>query len=69
MLLNIRDITLRVDARGRVKYARCNRTNKFIKHAIAQAVYDSECIPRGQAAVIVSLCVLANLIAIFFLLS
>ena len=69
MLLNIRDITLRVDARGRVKYARCNRTNKFVKHAVAQAVYDSECIPRGQAAVIVSLCVLANLIAIFFLLS
>lgn len=69
MLLNIRDITLRIDAKGRVKYARCNRTNKFIRHAVAQSVYDSECIPRGQAAVILSLCVLANLISIFFLLS
>ena len=69
MLLNIRDITLRIDAQGRVRYARCNRTNKFVKHAVAQSVYNSECIPRGQAAVILSLCVLANLIAIFFLLS
>lgn len=69
MLLNIRDLTLRIDAQGRVKYARCNRTNKFIKHAVAQAVYDSECIPKGQAAVILSLTVLANLISIFFLLS
>ena len=69
MLLNIRDVTVRVNAQGRVKYARCNRTNKFIKHAVAQAVYDSECIPKGQAAVIISLAVLANLISIFFLLS
>lgn len=69
MLLNIRDITLRIDAQGRVKYARCNRTNKFVKHTVAQAVYDSECISKGQAAVILSLCVLANLISIFFLLS
>ena len=69
MLLNIRDVTVRVNAQGRVKYARCNRTNKFIKHSLAQAVYDSECIPKGQAAVILSLAVLANLISIFFLLS
>lgn len=69
MLLNVRDLTVRIDAQGRVKYARCNRTNKFVKHAVAQAVYDSECIPRGQAAVILSLAVLANLISIFFLLS
>ena len=69
MLFNIRDITLRIDAQGRVKYARCNRTNKFVKHSVAQSVYDSECIPRGQAAIILSLCVLANLISIFFLLS
>lgn len=69
MLLNIRELTLRIDAQGRVKYARCNRTNKFVKHAVAQAVYDSECIPKGQAAVILSLAVLANLISIFFLLS
>ena len=69
MLFNIRDITLRIDAQGRVKYARCNRTNKFVKHSLAQSVYDSECIPKGQAAVILSLAVLANLISIFFLLS
>ena len=70
MLLNIRDITLRIDAQGRVRYARCNHTNKFVKHSLAQSVYDSECIPRGQAAVILSLAVLiANLISIFFLLS
>lgn len=69
MLLNIRELTLRIDAQGRVKYARCNRTNKFIKHSTAQCVYDSECIPKGQAAAILSLCVLANLISIFFLLS
>ena len=69
MLLNVRDLTLRIDAKGRVKYARCNRTNKFVKHAVAQAVYDSECTPKGQVAVILSLAVLANLISIFFLLS
>lgn len=69
MLLNIRDITVRINAQGRVKYARCNRTNKFVKHSVAQSVYDSECIPKGQAAAILSLAVLANLIAIFFLLS
>ena len=69
MFLNVCDLTLRIDAKGRVKYARCNRTNKFVKHAVAQAVYDSECIPKGQAAVILSLAVLANLISIFFLLS
>lgn len=69
MLTTINDITLRLDAQGRVKYARCNRTNKFVKHAVAQAVYDSECITKGQAAVILSLAVLANLISIFFLLS
>lgn len=69
MLLNIRELTVRIDAQGRVRYARCNRTNKFVKHAVAQSVYDTEYIPKGQAAVILSLCVLANIISIFFLLS
>lgn len=69
MLFTIKDVTLRVDAQGRVRYARCNRTNRFIKHATAQALLFAERIPRGQAAVILSLAVLANLISIFFLLS
>ena len=61
MLFTIDDVTLRVDAQGRVRYARCNRTNRFIKHATAQALLFAE---RFQAALILCLAVLANVAAL-----
>lgn len=64
MFLTINEITMRIDPTGRVRYARCNRTNRFVKHATAQAHVPCEFISRAEAAAITSLAFLSIIVAI-----
>lgn len=42
MLITVGNLVMRVDVRGIVRYARCIISNLFVKHAVAQALYDAQ---------------------------
>lgn len=82
MLITVGTLTIRVDLSDKVCYARCNKRNRFISHKTAQTLYNIDVLSvrvsqavivqpecsRMEATVIISLAVLANLIATYFLL-
>lgn len=41
-LITIRTVTMRVNADGKVQYARSNRSGKFFSHKAAQSMYNAE---------------------------
>lgn len=41
-LITIRTVTMRVNADGKVQYARSNRSGKFFSHKAAQSMYNAD---------------------------
>lgn len=64
MIIVIDAMFIRVDEHGKVKYASCKRTGKFIKHRKAQVAVDCN---RNQCLVALLCCVLINIIGLGYI--